>query len=817
MNAGHDRQTWLTNAENAPDGRINAVVTINGVPFYRLCDVHEVSRVFRFNRLSQNQTPAPGRAAMADESELTAFGIFGALWRYKWWIVIPVAMAAITSVVFVLAETPRYQATAQVLIERQETSFTRPEGETSPGNNQFDQEAVASEVQVIKSVDIAKRVIREQNLADVKEFNPGPGTPGLVDLVRSMLGGSSRPDNTEQLMLLRFRKHLDVYALTDSRVINIEFWSEDPELAARIANAIADAYIDFQKAAVVETTTEASTWLQRQIADLRQRVSGAEQRVEDFRAQNNLFNSSSGTGSADNRPATLMSQQLTELSSQLTQARAQRSDAQARARMINQLLDSGRSIESRDVFDSAIILRLQEERARVRAQIAELSSTLLPAHPRMLELNAQRESIGRQIRTEAERLVRGLENDAAVASAREQEIMISLDALKANAANSSDAEVQLRALEREATAQRQLLESYLTRFREAAGRTATELTPSRARIISRATVPPRPFYPSKKLIPVLAVVGTTILTSAAVLTLELARLYASQPLGAMGYGLHGVPLQPAGAMAGGIDAGRREPSLQDDQGYDEPDDWQAAEPAPPAKQRRRVVRRLAPGTGDAESSGIAPPANTDPAAAAAGHFEPNAGQAPSKRAQVPETWRPRVGERLVMFAGLTRGGVAIDALVARLRDISDEGQQVLAIDLRPGAPLVMSATGKSKLPGFHDILHGQSSFEESIFGDSLSRLNVMGAGQSVLAANLANAEPMFGALTSAYDLVAIISAPFSRIPWQISLAQSCDVVALAAGRTDSRTPDFRRLVKRLQNDGNTRVELYVDGAVEAAA
>ena len=170
-----------------------------------------------------------------------------------------------------------------------------------------------------------------------------------------------------------------------------------------------------------------------------------------------------------------------------------------------------------------------------------------------------------------------------------------------------------------------------------------------------------------------------------------------------------------------------------------------------------------------------------------------------------------------MFAGLTRGGVAIDALVARLRDISDEGQQVLAIDLRLGAPLVMSATGKSKLPGFHDILHGQSSFEESIFGDSLSRLNVMGAGQSVLAANLANAEPMFGALTSAYDLVAIISAPFSRIPWQISLAQSCDVVALAAGRTDSRTPDFRRLVKRLQNDGNTRVELYVDGAVEAAA
>ncbi|MEM8878029.1 MAG: GumC family protein [Pseudomonadota bacterium] len=747
---------------------------------------------------------------MSEDADMNTFGIFGALWRYRWWIILPVAVAAIASVIFVLVETPRYQATAQVLIERQETSFTRPEGETTLGNTQFDQEAVASEVQVIKSVDIAKRVIREQNLADLEEFNPEPDAPGLIDLVKSLFGSGSSADKTEQYVLLRFRKHLDVYALTDSRVINIEFWSEDPELATRIVNAIADAYIDFQKAAVVETTTEASTWLERQIADLRQRVSGAEQRVEDFRARNNLFNSSSGTGAADNRPATLMSQELTELSSQLTQARAQRSDAQARARMINELLDSGRSIESRDVFDSAIVLRLQEERARVRAQIAELSSTLLPAHPRMLELNAQRESIERQIRTEAERLVRGLENDAAVAAAREREIMISLDGLKQSAANSNEAEVQLRALEREATAQRQLLESYLTRFREAAGRTATELTPSRARIISRATVPPRPYYPSKKLIPVLAVVGTAILTSAAVLTLELARMYASQPLGAMGYGIHGVPVQPVNAAVGRLDAGRREPSLDYGDDLEQPDSRQS--PDPLARLNRQNNGGNQPLDGDDPVfSDIAPVANDT------NGFGDASEQGQSSQSKVHAVWRPRVSERLVMFAGLTRGSAAIDALVARLRDISDEGQQVLAVDLRPGAPLVMSATGKSKLPGFHDILHGQSSFEEAIFGDPLSRMNVMGSGQSVLAANLSNAEPMFEALTAAYDLVAMISAPFSRVPWQVNLAQSCDMVALAAGRHDANTPEVKRLLKRLENDGKTRVELYVDGTVEAAA
>jgi uncharacterized protein involved in exopolysaccharide biosynthesis len=785
--------------------------------------------VFRSNRSSQNQTAASDGAVAADGADLNAFGIFGALWRNKWWIIIPVAIAAVVSLTFVLTATPRYMASAQVLIERQETSFTRPEREANSGNPQFDKEAIASEVQVIKSVDIARRVIREQNLADLEEFNPGSGTPGPLDLVRRLLGGGGGGDevNPEQLLLVKFRKHLDVYALSESRVIAIEFWSADPEVATRVTNAVADAYIDFQKAVVVETTTEASTWLEQQIADLRSRVSEAEQRVEDFRAENNLFNSSSGTGATDNRPATLMSQELTELSSQLTQARAQRSDAQARARMINQLLDSGRSIESHDVFDSAIILRLQEERARVGAQIAELSSTLLPAHPRMLELNAQRQNIGSQIRTEAERIVRGLENNAALAAAREQQIMLSLDALKQNAANSSEAEVQLRALEREANAQRQLLESYLTRFREAIGRTATELTPSRARIISRATVPPRPFYPSKKLVPIMAVVGTTVLASAAVLTLELARLYASQPPGAMGYG---IPMQPAPVSVAGYDPYRREPSLEPDEPSEPSRHDNDAAPANALRadratdqdhaQSRTATALNGDAVADEDLAGSSPEAaksNARPIQSAFAGASEMSSSHPASTPAVPQDWQPHAAERLVMIAGLTRSSTAVDTLIARLRDLADEGRQVLSIDLRPGAPLVMNATGKSKMPGFHDILHGQSSFEEAIFGDSLSRMNVMGAGQAVLTANLSNVEPMFEALTTAYDLVAVIAAPISRTPWQIGLAQSCDLVALSAGRADTSTPELKRLVKRLKHDGETRVELYADGAVEAAA
>jgi succinoglycan biosynthesis transport protein ExoP len=252
---------------------------------------------------------------------MNAFGVVGALWRNRIWIIGPVLFAAIASLAFVFLATPRFSSTAQILVERQETSFTRPERETSEANVQLDKEAIASEVQVILSVDVARRVIAEQGLDKLPEFNPSLRSPGPLDMVRGLLGGGGAPSDPQQMILLAFRDHLSVYPVAESRVIAVEFWSEDAELSTRVANAVAEAYLEFQKAAIVETTTEASTWLQQQIADLRGKVSSAEQRVEKFRSENNLFTSTAGSSGAGARLPTLASQELSELSTQLTQAR----------------------------------------------------------------------------------------------------------------------------------------------------------------------------------------------------------------------------------------------------------------------------------------------------------------------------------------------------------------------------------------------------------------------------------------------------------------------------------------------------------------
>jgi polysaccharide biosynthesis transport protein len=257
----------------------------------------------------------------------------------------------------------------------------------------------------------------------------------------------------------------------------------------------------------------AGQWLAGEIEALRTKVAEAESKVEEFRTVSNLF--------VGPNNSSLSTQQLGELSSQLAIARSQKAEVDAKSRLIRELLRSGKPIEAGDVANSELIRRLNEQRVTLRAQLAEQSSTLLDRHPRIKELRAQIGDIERQVRTEVEGIVRALENDASIAGERVQQISASLDQLKRQASSSNGQDVQLRALEREAKAQRDLLESYLAKYREASARENLSGSPGDARIISRAIVSNTPYFPKKLPMIIIATLGTFVLMSMFVLAGEL--------------------------------------------------------------------------------------------------------------------------------------------------------------------------------------------------------------------------------------------------------------------------------------------------------
>ena len=299
-----------------------------------------------------------------------------------------------------------------------------------------------------------------------------------------------------------------------SSVIAVDYTSGDSSLAAKIANQLANSYIEWQRKEKLDQTKDATAWLRDQIEVLRKKVEESEAAAEQFRSSQGLY--------AGSNNVTLNAQQLSEINSQLILAKAQRSEAEARARLIQKMLDDGGDIDATpEVLKSELIGRLIEQRVEVQRELAQLSATLLPSHPRIKQLNSELADVREQIRDEAAKIVKGLNNEAEVASARETSLRNSLNDTKAQASGQGDAEIKLRALEREAKANRDLLESYLARYRDASSRHDMGAVPAQAAIVSRAHASILPSFPKRGPLSLLVMVATALLALSYVVAREL--------------------------------------------------------------------------------------------------------------------------------------------------------------------------------------------------------------------------------------------------------------------------------------------------------
>lgn len=437
--------------------------------------------------------------------------------RRRWrWVTAVTLLGFGAMTAYVQVATPRYTAEAKILLESRETFYTRPSQDRGEPVQLIDEQAVASQVQVVTSRDLAREAIRRLSLVGNKEFDPLADGIGPVRQILVMLGLAKDPldRDPEERILDTYLDHLLVYSAGKSRILTIEFRSRDAGLAARAANVAAEVYLEAQEAAKNDTARSASNWLGTNVAALRTRVAEAEGRVEEFRTRTGLF-----AGGSNGGP--IGSQQLAELSTQLSQARSAQAESQAKARLIKELIQSGRTFEIPDVANNELIRRLIEQRVNLRTQLALEQRTLLLQHPRIKELNAQLNDLESQIRGAAERTVRTLENDAKIAGSRVDSLRAAVEGQKTVVGQANESEVQLRALEREARVQRDQLESYMSRYREAAARDGGSAAPADARVVSRAVVPDLPSFPKKLPMIAFATLAAFVLASGWIVLREL--------------------------------------------------------------------------------------------------------------------------------------------------------------------------------------------------------------------------------------------------------------------------------------------------------
>ena len=747
--------------------------------------------------------------------------VAAALSRRRRFVLLPGLAALVLVGIYVNVAAPRFTAQSQILLENQESFFTRPDRTASLSEAaQLDEIAVASQIQIITSHDLARRAIAKLKLVGNDEFDARPGP--LTRLMQALrLAPERSREAVESRIVDSFEQKLVVFSPPKTRVVTVEFTSRDADLAARAANTVAELYIAEQAAAKRTQARTAADALSEQIANLRLKLAKADAERERYRSTSGLL---AGTNNL-----TITGQQVADLNGDLSRARAVQADAQAKASTIRSLLRSGRAADVAEVTNNEIVRRIWDQRATAQAQLALESRTLLPGHPHVKELTAQVEGFDATLRAAAKQLAATLENEAQVAGARVANLEAALAQQKTAAGVANGDEVHLRALERVAQGYKDQLDSSVTKYEEALARQGSLATPADARIISRALPPQLPSFPKKLPFVAFATVATVVFTAGWVTAGEL---------------LSGRAVVGAGAPPAAVGTGERtetdgteEATAAREADEGEPDDGEMAAEDPvfapissPPALPRRPLQPARPRSFGRRGAGLIAAARVlvayarrfsqsavqsarypaDPVLPASEVFgpspaptQPEIGRGNNERvasffAMPPEPGRAALdalAQRIVAAHVPGRGmhivgtGIgddpdAADKLLALARGLSERGR-ALIVDLgtEPARLAALACVGRGERPrearpGLSELLAGDASFAEVIHRDRASRLHFVPTG--ALEADFRDFDLILDALSQTYDFILLLTPSYPRSEIARVMAPYADVVVLAA-------------------------------------
>ncbi|MCK1434937.1 polysaccharide biosynthesis tyrosine autokinase [Bradyrhizobium sp. 15] len=424
-----------------------------------------------------------------------------------------VSASLIVALLYLFTAVPQFSSTASMVIDTRKVQLFQQQSVL--GDIAVDSATVETQVEILKSENISLAVIRDLHLIDDPEFS-GTSAGLLGAVVGSIAGAFSSSHTASEIELTRralgrFESSRTVRRLGLTYVMEISFTSRDPGKAARVANAIADAYIVDQLEAKYQATRRASVWLQDRIRELRTQASTAQKAVVDFKNANNIVDTGKGL---------MNQQQLSEVNSQLILAHASTAEAKAR-------LDRLTDIIRQEIPDANIGDALKNETiVKLRAQYVDLASkeSIWSAkygrdHLAAVNLRTQMAEIKKNIQGELKRIQESYKSDHDIAITREEAIKTSLANLVSETQLTNQAQIQLRELESNAQSYQAMYDNFLQRYMESVQQQSFPIT--EARVIGAASAPQVKSSPKTLVTLVGALLGGLLLSLGAALALEL--------------------------------------------------------------------------------------------------------------------------------------------------------------------------------------------------------------------------------------------------------------------------------------------------------
>jgi succinoglycan biosynthesis transport protein ExoP len=417
------------------------------------------------------------------------------LLRRRWAVLGVLAVLVATTALYSFTATPIYQATVQILIER-----TQPQilDTGDPVAAQVkSEEFYQTQYKLLESRALAKKV------ADKLALNKHPL---YADIFQDV---PANPDQTKmqqagERLVGAIQKSMEVSPIRNSSLVDLSFTSPDPQLATRVVNTLAQAYIEQSLDLRFAASQEAAQWLQQKLAEARKKLEDSEAKLNQYKREHQIV--------ALEDKESITAQKLEQLNRELVAAQTRRLDAETKYREVS----AGHPIP--EVLNNPLIQTLKGEEAKIIAQISELSKKYGPKHPRMIQLNQELAATRGKIAAENSHIIQSIKNAYQMALNQEENLKKALEEQKDATQDLGDRAIHYRVLLRDVETNRALYENMLKSLKETS---ATENLPAtNIRIVYPASVPDQPVKPKKARNILLAAVLGLFLGVAAAFGLE---------------------------------------------------------------------------------------------------------------------------------------------------------------------------------------------------------------------------------------------------------------------------------------------------------
>ncbi len=379
----------------------------------------------------------------------------------------------VTIVVFRMK--PVYRATARMEVQA-ETPALQTLSELSP-NATADAAFLQTQVNLLQNNNLAWQTMQELGLA-----------AGASQATTAAEGGSASRDapsaDSQSSLIRAFKKHLHVELLSESRLVEVSFESDDPSLAARVANALVRNYVESNFRSKYETTRQASAWMEQQLDELKAKVEKAQQALVDYERENSIAN----LGDKEN----VVQQRLAQLSSDLTAAQVDRANKQS-------VYDSVRSNKSEAavIANDALLAQLESKSAELHTEYAATTAQYGPNFYKVKQLGNQISEVETLIDRECKRITERIESDYRTSLRREQLLAQDVAQQRAEVEKLNQLLIKYTILKGDFETNQQLYSELLKRLKDAT--ISVSLRATNVRLADAALVPTTPIRPDKRL------------------------------------------------------------------------------------------------------------------------------------------------------------------------------------------------------------------------------------------------------------------------------------------------------------------------------